>query len=118
MGVIVLSSRGHWSARENFGGTWESHPTNAGIPNKLSKMAGFIWICVWRTADNILDSPNVPEQWITLHSKYNAWNIIHYHFLIILILAIIIFNIQFFASLLKKSKKMVRDSNISVGIPK
>jgi len=47
---------------------------------------------IWHTLD-------VAEQSISLNSNYNGWITIHYHFWIIL--AIIFFNIQFFASQLE-----------------
>jgi len=50
-----------------------------------------------RIADVIWDSPDVPQQSISLNSKYDVWIIFHYHFWIIL--AIIFFNIVLFGLL-------------------
>jgi len=97
MGVIVISLEAHRSAGENFGCTWECRRTNAGITNKLCEMPGFLWIFIQRTAEEIGNSSDVHEQSTSLNSEYDGWIIVHYNFGIIL--AIIIFNIVFCASL-------------------
>jgi len=60
-------------------------------------MPGFWWIFIQRTAGVIWDSPDVHEQSTSLNSKYDACIIVHYQFGIIL--AIIVFDIVFFALL-------------------
>jgi len=97
MGVIATSLGARRRAGEIFGCTWECCRSNAGITNELCELPGFLRIYVQRMAGGIWDSSHVPQQSTSLNSKYNAWNIVHYHLWIIL--AIIFFNIVFCASL-------------------
>jgi len=60
-------------------------------------MPGFLSISIQRSAGVIWDTPDVHEQSISLNGNYDVWIIVHYHFGIKL--AIIFFNIVFFALL-------------------
>jgi len=102
MGVIVISLGTRQSAGENFGCTWECRWTNLAITNNLWEMPGFLWVLIWRTASVIWDSPGIHKQSISLKGYYDARIIVYHHFWIIL--AIIFFNIVFFASLHQRTK--------------
>jgi len=103
MGVIVISLEALWSAGENFGCTWECRRTNAWITNKLWELPGFWCIFIRRTAGVIWDSADVHEQSTSRNSEYDALIIVNYHFWIIL--AVIILNIVFCASLHQGNKR-------------
>jgi len=97
MGVIGISLGTCCSTGENFRCIWECCETNVGIRSKLWEMPGCLWIFIQRTAGMIWDAPDVHKQSISLNGEYDAWIVVHYHLRIIL--AIIFFNIVFFASL-------------------
>ena len=97
MGVIVECLGTCWSARENFGCTWECRQSNLGITSKLWEMPGFWWIFILRSAGVIWDSPDVHKQSISLIGEYDAWISVHYYPWIIL--AIVFFHFAFFALL-------------------
>jgi len=78
--VILIGMGTFQSAGDKIVSTWEGHLTNAGIQTELWEMPGFRSIFIWRTAGIIRDSLDLNKNWITLHSEYDAWIIIDYHF--------------------------------------
>jgi hypothetical protein len=55
MCAIVMSSGGSWSIGGNIGSKKKCYWTNGGILNKVCKLSGFVWICVWRIVGVIWD---------------------------------------------------------------
>jgi len=100
--VIMFRFGTSRSTGENFGCTWESCQTNAGITRKYWEMSGLLLIFIERTGDVIWNTPDVNEQWISLNGEFDAWIIVHYNFWITL--AIIFPNIEYFATLHKGTK--------------